>query len=534
MTHVTERRSVQNQVRSSKVESRLSDPTDRRSACPGLFRLAPALDGGICRVKLAAGRLSAAQADAIAAAASRFSTAAIELTNRANFQIRAVQPENELSLVEALVAAGLGPQPAAGDPSSCAIDDPVMLGSDDVRNVMVSPLAGRDLQQIIDILPLAERLLTTLQGERRYHALSPKFAIQLDAGENVAMLHHPHDLWLAVISPDEVALGLASCMPVAGDETTLAGDRALAAAPLDKAHDLICAALDLFLEISHSQAGINRMKQVPAELAGDAFIDRLQARLPFSLRRDAALAEWHRRPVSRGSHLGMIAECSAQADCHRRNPHPNPAPNRGREGRGASSAVTASLSINPVSVDAVSLATVSIGAMPPLGRFLPAQLTAIAALARRHGDGTLRFTPWQSIILPGVAVERAADVMRELDTLGLVTDATAPFAQMIACAGSAGCGSALAATQSDGAELAALLAARKTAFPVHLSGCGKSCAALRAEPATLVAVSPGHYDLYRRQAGAPSRFGILQAADITLAEAADLLARRADEKAGHA
>lgn len=490
MTHVTERRSVENQARSSKVESRLSDPTDRRSACPGLFRLAPALDGGICRVKLAAGRLSAAQADAIAAAASRFSTAAIELTNRANFQIRAVQSENELPLVEALVAAGLGPQPAAGDPASCAIDDPALLGSDDVRNVMVSPLAGRDPQQIIDILPLAERLLTTLQGERRYHALSPKFAIQLDAGENIAMLHHPHDLWLAVISPDEVALGLASCMPVAGDETTLAGDRALAAAPLDKAHDLICAALDLFLEISHSQAGINRMKQVPAELAGDAFIDRLRARLSFPLRRDVALADWRRAPVSRGSHLGMIAE---RASNH-----------------------------------------VSLGATPSLGRLLPAQLTAIAALARRHGDGTLRFTPWQSIILPGVAVERAADVMRELDTLGLVTDATAPFAQMIACAGSAGCGSALAATQSDGAELAALLAARKTAFPVHLSGCGKSCAALRAEPATLVAVSPGHYDLYRRQAEAPSRFGTLQAADITLAEAADLLARRADEKAGHA
>src|SRR6185369_10276960 len=95
--------------------SRLTSPADRRSACPGLFRLAPALDGAICRVKLAGGRLSAEQARAIAAAVATVSAAPLELTNRGNFQIRAIQPQHELPLIEALVAAGLGPQPALGD-----------------------------------------------------------------------------------------------------------------------------------------------------------------------------------------------------------------------------------------------------------------------------------------------------------------------------------------------------------------------------------------------------------------------------------
>lgn len=182
----------------------------------------------------------------------------------------------------------------------------------------------------------------------------------------------------------------------------------------------------------------------------------------------------------------------------------------------------------------VPSATVSIGAMAPLGRLASAQLTILAELARRAGEGSLRFTPWQSIILPGIAVEQAEALMRELDALGLTTDRDAPFAQMIACTGSAGCGSGLAAAQADGVELAGLLAARKTAFPVHLSGCGKSCAALRAEPATLVGVSPGHYDLYRRQAGAGSRFGKLLATNITLAEAAAALAKLAEEAAADA
>jgi precorrin-3B synthase len=452
---------------------------DRRSACPGLFRLAPALDGGICRVKLACGRLSADQAEAVAAAAARFSTAPIELTNRANFQIRAVQPKDEDALIDALMSAGLGPQaPAAGAKGD--LDQTALLGSDDVRNVMVSPLAGRDPLQVIDVLPLAEQLLASLQGNRRYHALSPKFGIQIDGGEGIAMLHHPHDLWLAISGPSEVMIGLGSCLPLAGDPNTPAGDRALAAAPLDQALALILATLDLFLEISAELQGVFRVKQLPADFSGAAFIDRLQLRLSFALRRDATVAEWRRQKMARGAHLGIIAERAASH--------------------------------------------VSVGATPALGRITPQQFKALADLARRFSDGQLHLTPWQSVLLPRVEKAQAEHALQELVDLGLVTDANLPFAQMIACTGSAGCGSGLAATQADGARLAAALAKHGSAFPVHLSGCTKSCAAMRAEPATLVGVAPGLYDLYRRAPKAGTRFGQLVATRITIDEAAERLA----------
>src|SRR6185369_6797864 len=125
--------------------------------------------------------------------------------------------------------------------------------------------------------------------------------------------------------------------------------------------------------------------------------------------------------------------------------------------------------------------------------------------------------------LPGIATVEASAILRQLTEAGLTTDAAAPFAQMIACAGSAGCGSALAATQADGAKLARLLDAANKTFPVHLSGCSKSCASMRAEPATLVAVAPDHYDLYQREPDAGSRFGKRIAANITIDEAASLL-----------
>ncbi|MEG2798149.1 MAG: precorrin-3B synthase, partial [Pseudomonas sp.] len=100
----------------------------RPSACPGLWRIVSALDGGICRIKLPGGLLLADQADAVAAAAERFAGGVIEATNRGNLQVRGIG-DDHAGLIESLLAAGLGPRNAA---------------SDDVRNLMLSPLAGHD------------------------------------------------------------------------------------------------------------------------------------------------------------------------------------------------------------------------------------------------------------------------------------------------------------------------------------------------------------------------------------------------------
>ena len=65
----------------------------RPSACPGLLRIVQALDGGICRVKLAGGAITAAQAHAVADAAQAYAGGVIEATNRANLQIRGIGAE---------------------------------------------------------------------------------------------------------------------------------------------------------------------------------------------------------------------------------------------------------------------------------------------------------------------------------------------------------------------------------------------------------------------------------------------------------
>ena len=120
----------------------------RPSGCPGLLRIVQAMDGGICRVKLAGGLITAQQAEAVADVAHRYASGVIEATNRSNLQIRGVGTAHQ-ALIEPLLAVGLGPANAA---------------SDDVRNLMLSPTAGIDPQQVIDTWPLARQILGSLES----------------------------------------------------------------------------------------------------------------------------------------------------------------------------------------------------------------------------------------------------------------------------------------------------------------------------------------------------------------------------------
>ena len=428
-------------------------PAIRPSACPGLWRIVQALDGGISRIKLDAGHLEADQAEALATAAERFAGGVIEVTNRSNLQIRGVGDDHQ-GLVAQLLGAGLGPQEAAGD---------------DVRNLMLSPAAGFDPAMLFDTRALGARILDLLQTTPRFHELSAKFAVQLDGGEDLAMLWHPHDLWLSPLHLDDqlwLAFGLAGCP---------GHDAPLGAVPLEQGLALVHAVLARFLDLA--DAGQSRMRQLLAAVGVDSFL----AGLPLSVRRDAAVLGWRRHGRDLAQHLGVYPQLQA--------------------GR------------------------VAVGAMAPLGRLSARQLRGVAALARELGDGSLRMTPWQSVLLPNVAVAQAERVLAGLACLGLIVDAAAPLAGVVACTGSAGCAKAQADTKADAVQLAARLRRRGPVAGIHLSGCNRSCAMAHTAPSTLLAVGPGRYDLYFHDPAQPGP-GALAGRNLTLEEAGATLDAR--------
>lgn len=259
----------------------------RPSACPGLLRIVSALDGGICRIKLAGGVITAAQAHAVAEAAERYASGVIEATNRGNLQIRGISGDHQ-SLIGRLLEAGLGPSNPA---------------SDDVRNLMLSPTAGVDPRQLFDARPLARQILDSLENHPGFHDLSPKFALSLDGGEGLVMLEHPHDLWLAAMQVGGetlVAFGLAGCP---------AHDSPVGAVRLDQAHGLVIAALELFLDSARPEQ--TRMRHLLAQMPIQTFIQQLSTRLKSPLRTDESITTWRREGIQPNRHIGHYPQAES-------------------------------------------------------------------------------------------------------------------------------------------------------------------------------------------------------------------------------
>jgi precorrin-3B synthase len=342
--------------------------------------------------------------------------------------------------VQHLLAAGLGPRVAAAD---------------DVRNLLLSPAAGRDPAALLDTRPLADQLLALLQDSPAFHGLSAKFALQLDGGEALAMLDHPHDLWLSALpGGSQLAFGLAGCPR----------DPALGVVEVGQAPQLVQAVLELFLQLAGEHS---RMRQLLAELPVADFL----ARLPVPLDLDVPLPA---RPETAVVPLGMHPQAQA------------------------------------------GLAMLLAGA--PLGRLEAVQLWALADLAEAEGSGELRLTPWQGVLLPDIPVARQAAVMAALGEIGLLLDVREPLSQLLACTGSAACTKGLADTKADALHLAELLNACRVQPQMHLSGCPRSCAAAHTAPFTLLAQPGGRYQLYQRTAGVAG-FGRLLAPSLSIEEA---------------
>lgn len=361
-----------------------------------------------------------------------------------------------------------------GNQQAALIDDLIAAGlgpsnaaGDDVRNLMLSPSAGIDPQMLWDSRDLARQILATLQEQVRFHELSAKFAVQLDGGESLAMLEHHHDLWLSAV---ERGGELRLVFGLAGSPA----DRPAGCVRLDDGHTLVVAVLDLFLALAGPDQ--TRMRHLQASVPPETFLRRLAECVPFT-----PVDGWQRSSDSDALHIGA---------------HPQ-----------------------------TQSGFVYVGAVPPLGRLDATMLRNVAQLTQEYGNATLRFTPWQSLLLPNIHTGNAVEVMRRLQASGLVCEPDRALSRLIACTGSKGCGKGMADTKGDALLLAALLQRHGHALNVHLSGCPRSCAAAHIAPVSLLAVSPGHYDLYFRVAGQPG-FGTLHASNLTIEAVAALLDAR--------
>jgi ferredoxin-nitrite reductase len=120
-----------------------------------------------------------------------------------------------------------------------------------------------------------------------------------------------------------------------------------------------------------------------------------------------------------------------------------------------------------------------VGVVLPVGKLTATQMEGLATIARDLGDGDIRLTVWQNLLISGVPTDKLKLAEAAIEQLGLSTKATSIRAGLVACTGSTGCRFAASDTKRHAEEIARWCEARvelDVPVNIHLTGCHHSCA----------------------------------------------------------
>ena len=391
----------------------------------GLFYVAPTQNSYMCRMRIPNGILSSWQIEGVANVAERFGGGYAHVTTRANLQIREIKAENAPDLLEDLVALGITSKGS---------------GADNIRNVTGSATAGIDAQELLDTRPHARLWHNHILNDRTLYGLPRKFNVSFDGGGRIATLEETNDIGfqaVEVLDGAAVPAGVYWRLAIGGisGHKDLARDTGIILA-LDDATPVADAIIRVY--IAHgdrTNRAKSRLKYVLDGWGFPKFIEAVEAQLGRKLAHvDASLVKT-RPAVDRLAHIGVHAQ---------KQPGLN-----------------------------------WIGVWAPLGKLTCDEMRPLARIARTFGDGDIRLTVWQNLILSGVADAHVDLARAALAEAGLRCDVSNVRAGLVACTGNKGCKFAASDTKGHALKIADHLDARidlDQPVNIHLTGCHHSCA----------------------------------------------------------
>ncbi|MBM3576941.1 MAG: precorrin-3B synthase [Alphaproteobacteria bacterium] len=177
----------------AKREGVLQPRPEIKGWCPGAFAPMPSGDGLLIRAKAVGSRMTAAQAREIAKIAEACGNGLIDLSQRAQLQLRGIS--------EATIAEALRRLDAIGMLAPNA-------DAERVTNVIASPLAGL-VASALDANKMAAELAGELQRDATLRALPPKFLFLLDDGGALSLADVEADIRVEAAANGEVAIRIA-------------------------------------------------------------------------------------------------------------------------------------------------------------------------------------------------------------------------------------------------------------------------------------------------------------------------------------
>lgn len=424
---------LQDRIRAAKPESwKVVDQNDMRLAVSKL-RLVGIYDDRqerwfMLRTRIAGGMLTADQADVIAGVARDYSSRPdgdedpehfVEITTRQNIQLHWLLFENLPDVWDRYDAVGLTSLEACGN---------------SLRNVCSCPVAGLASDEWIDPRPAVAGVTRLALEDQRFTAFLPrKFKVAVSGCSTDCVIQHVHCLSF-VASRRDGEIGYN--MLIGGGLSDY--PRLASSANLFLSEDQVVAATRAVLEVfrehgDYEHPAVNRFRMLVHQLGPERTEQEIKQRLPFDVREEGEIlgnGVWD-------DHLGVNAD---------------------------------------------RFGTHFVGLNVPVGRLHCDDLTEVARLARQHGDGNLRLTSRQNLIVTGVS---DVDALLREPLLERMKPFPDPFERgIVACTSAPFCKFGILNVKEYGAQLTDHLRRnvdedkwdKLHGLKIHISGCKASCA----------------------------------------------------------
>lgn len=389
-----------------------------RPVTPGKFMM---------RLRLPSGIVTSQQMQVLGEIVQRYGEDGnADITTRQNLQLRGIRIEDVPDIFRRLRAVEM---------------TSVQSGMDNVRNITASPIAGLDADELLDVRELVQQVQDMItgngEGNPEFTNLPRKFNIAIEGGRDNSVHAEINDIAFVPAYKEVDGAG-----PQLGFNVVVGGffsaKRCEAAIPMNAwvAPDQVVALCRAILEVYRDHGlRANRQKArlmwLIDEWGLEKFRTEVEQRLGHTLTPAAAKDEidWEKR-----DHIGVYRQ---------KQPGLN-----------------------------------YVGLHVPIGRLFASDMFELARLAEVYGNGEIRLTVEQNVIIPNIPDSRLEAFLQEPLLQKFSIDPSPLVRSLVSCTGAQFCNFALIETKNRALALARALDAEvELTRPVriHWTGCPNSC-----------------------------------------------------------
>jgi ferredoxin-nitrite reductase len=386
----------------------------------GVFFRKPTPGRFMMRVRMPNGFANSEQLRAIAEISSRLGNRVIDITTRQQIELRGFTIASVPEIWDKLRSVDL---------------HSLQTGMDNVRNINGCPLAGLTPYELLDASPIVfelDRRMVGADGNPEFTNLPRKFNITVTGClENCTHCESQDVALVPAISGGRLGFNMLVGGKMGSGGFTVASPLDVFVEPQEAA-DVVLELVRLYRDHGPREA---RAKCRLAFLIEEWGLPRLRKEFMSRLGRDTGPAGTDIRQSRHSDHLGITSQQQLQR--------------------------------------------VAVGLCVPMGRVEPDHLTEMARLADAYGDGSIRFTTGQNVIIPNVPAKQIDELQRE-PLLQEFEPAPSPFVRgLVACVGTDFCNLAQIETKQRAVALSQALEERlgptHRPLKIHWSGCPAGC-----------------------------------------------------------